>query len=114
MRILVTSRPELPVRLGFRQMADGTYQDLILYEVTKETVKRDIALFFEHELIKIGRQRRLDPPWLIPGSIETLVNMVIPLFIFAATVCRFLVGANRSPRARLLDILVYNIEDISK
>ena len=114
LRILVTSRPELPVRLSFRQMPDGTYQDLILHEVTKETVKRDIALFFEHELAKIGRQRRLDPPWPIQGSIEALVDMAFPLFIFAATVCRFLAEANRSPRARLLDILAYNAEDISK
>ena len=114
LRILVTSRPELPVRLGSRQMADGTYQDLILHEVIMETVKRDIALFFEYELAKIGRQRRLDPPWPILGSIETLVDMAVPLFIFAATVCRFLAEANRSPRARLLDILAYNAEDISK
>ncbi|KAL6717758.1 hypothetical protein ACLMJK_003843 [Lecanora helva] len=114
LRILVTSRPELPIRLSFRQMLDGTYQDLILHEVIKETVKRDIALFFEYRLAEIGRQRRLDPPWPIQGSIEILVDMAVPLFIFAATVCRFLAEANRSPRKRLEDILAYNVEDISK
>ena len=114
LRILVTSRPELPVRLGFQQMPDGTYQDLVLHEVTKETVKRDIALFFEYKLAEIGRQRRLDPPWPIQGSIEILVDMAVPLFIFAATVCRFLAEANRSPRERLRDILAYNAKDISK
>ena len=114
LRIFVTSRPELPIRLGFRQMSDETYQDLILHEVKRETVERDVALFFEHELAQIGKQRRLDPPWPIEGSIETLVNMAVPLFIFAATVCRFLAEANRSPRARLRDILAYNAEDISK
>ena len=40
--------------------------------------------------------------------------MAVPPFIFAATVCHFLAEANRSPRARLLDILAYNAEDISK
>ena len=32
LRIFVTSRPELPIRLGFKQMLDGTYQDIILYQ----------------------------------------------------------------------------------
>ena len=114
LRIFVTSRPELPIRLGFRQMSDGTYQDLILHEVAKETVERDITLFFEHELAQIGKERLLDQPWPIEGSIETLVKMAAPLFIFAATVCRFLAEANRSPRARLQEILAYNAEDISK
>ena len=55
LRILVTSRPELLVRLGFQQMPDGTYQDLIIHEVTKETVKQDIALYFEQKIAEIGR-----------------------------------------------------------
>ena len=114
LRIFVTSRPELPIRLGFRQMSDGTYQDLVLHEVAKETVEQDITLFFERELAQIGKERLLDPPWPIEGSVETLVNMAVPLFIFAATVCRFLAEANRSPRARLQEILAYNAEDISK
>ena len=114
LRIFVTSRPEFPIRLGFRRMSDGTYQDLVLHEVAQETVERDMTLFFEHELAKIGEERQLDPPWPIEGSIDTLVRMAVPLFIFAATVCRFLAEANQSPRARLKDILTYNIEDISQ
>ena len=113
LRIFVTSRPELPVRLGFRQMPDGTYQDLILHEVARETVERDITLLFEHKLAEIKDQRSLDSPWPIEGSIETLVHMAVPLFIFAATVCRFLAEANGNPRTRLEDILDYNAEGLS-
>ncbi len=40
--------------------------------------------------------------------------MVVPLFIFAATVCRFLEEPNRNPRRRLNDILTYDAEEISK
>ena len=53
LRIFVTSRPELPIRLGFRQMPDGTYRDLILQEFARETVERDITLLFEHKLAEI-------------------------------------------------------------
>ena len=113
LRIFVTSRPELPIRLGFRQMQDGTYQDLILHEVARETVERDITLFFEHKLAEIKDQRSLDSPWPVEGSIETLVHMAVPLFIFAATVCRFLAEANGNPRTRLEDILEYNAGGLS-
>ena len=114
LRIFVTSRPELPIRLGFRRMSDGTYQDLVLHEVARETVKQDITLFFEHELAEIKHQRSLDSPWPVEGSLETLFNMAVPLFIFAATVCRFLAEANGNPRTRLGDILTYDAEDVSK
>ena len=53
LRVLVTSRPELPIRLGFKQMLDRTYQDLILHEVPKRIIKHDIRLFLEHELGEI-------------------------------------------------------------
>ena len=114
LRIFVTSRPELPIRLGFKQMSDRTYQDLILHEVPRTTIERDITLFLEHELTKIKEQRCLSTPWPEEGHIQTLVNMAMPLFIFAATVCRFLGEANGNPRRRLDDILKYDAEDISK
>ena len=31
LRVFVTSRPELPIHLGFKQMPDGSYRDLILH-----------------------------------------------------------------------------------
>ena len=40
--------------------------------------------------------------------------MAIPLFIFAATVCRFLADANGNPRKRLREILEYDTEDLTK
>lgn len=112
--VFVTSRPELPIRLSFKQMSDRTYQNLVLHEVPRKTIERDITLFLEHELVKIREQRCLNAPWPKEGYIQTLVNMAVPLFIFAATVCRFLGEANGNPRRRLNDVLKYDAEDISK
>lgn len=114
LRIFVTSRPQLPIRLGFKQMSDRTYQDLVLHEVAKETIARDITLFFENELAKIREQRSLDPSWPGRRDIQSLVGMAFPPFIFATTVCRFLREVNGDPRRRLKDILQYDTEDISK
>ncbi|KAH0562822.1 hypothetical protein GP486_002547 [Trichoglossum hirsutum] len=114
LRVFVTSRPELPIRLGFKQMSDGTYQDLILHEVPKKIIKHDIAVFFECELARIREERSLPLEWPGERSIQTLVGMAIPLFIFAATVCRFIGETIGNPRRRLNDILKYEIEDVSR
>jgi NACHT domain len=44
LQIFVTSRPELPIRLGFKKMSDGTYEDLILHEVPRRTIEHEEAI----------------------------------------------------------------------
>ncbi|KAH0550954.1 hypothetical protein GP486_007681, partial [Trichoglossum hirsutum] len=107
LRILVTSRPELPIRLGFKQMSDGTYQDLVLHEVPKRTIEHDIRLFLEHELREIQEQRLLSPNWPRRDQIQALVELAVPLFIFAATACRYIADRRDNPRKRLEVILQY-------
>jgi NACHT domain len=107
LRVFVTSRPELPIRLGFKQMLDGTYQDLILHDVPKETIGHDIALFLEHELGKIREKRSLSPDWPSKGQILALVEMATPLFIFAGTACRYIGDKRDNPKRRLDIVLQY-------
>jgi hypothetical protein len=114
LRIVVTSRPELHVRLGFKEMPNGTYQDLVLHEVPRSTIEHDIRLFLEHELIRIREERSLPSEWPGKEAVQTLVKMAVPLFIFAATVCRFVGEISGNPRKRLEDILTYETEDVSK
>jgi hypothetical protein len=114
LRIFVTSRPELHIRLGFKQMADGTYENLVLHEVARQTVEHDIRIYLEHELAKIREERELPLEWPGERSIRTLVNMAVPLFIFAATVCLFVGEISGNPQRRLEDILGYESEDVSK
>ncbi|KAI9776915.1 MAG: hypothetical protein M1839_009157, partial [Geoglossum umbratile] len=107
LRILVTSRPELPIRLGFKQMSDGTYQDLVLHEVPKGIIEHDIYLFLEHELRKIQEQRSLSPGWPRRDQIQALVQLAVPLFIFAATACRYIADRRDNPTKRLEIVLQY-------
>ncbi|KAI1323960.1 putative WD-repeat protein [Xylariaceae sp. FL0255] len=96
-RVFLTSRPELPIRLGFKRV-EGTYQHLILHEIENVIITHDISVYFEYKLAKIRdeynlsvpEERQLPSDW--PGQSRTkiLVEMAVPLFIFAATVCRFL------------------------
>ncbi|KAJ3469863.1 hypothetical protein MRS44_003928 [Fusarium solani] len=96
-RVLVTSRPELPVRLGFRAI-DGTYQDMELHKIPQSIIELDISVFFHHEFANIREnfnrlaEEELKLPVNWPGEAD-LMKLTIaasPLFIFAATICRFI------------------------
>jgi hypothetical protein len=105
LRIFVTSRPELPIRLSFKNMERVTYQDLVLHEISQATIEHDISAFLQHELTKIRIDRELTIDWPGQRNIQTLVEIAVPLFIFAATVCRFVGDPRWDPRKRLATIL---------
>lgn len=107
LRIVVTSRPELHIRLGFKEMANGTYQDLVLHEVPRTTIEHDIRLFLEHELSIIRKERMLASDWPAQQQILALVELAVPLFIYAATVCRYIGSKGSSPVAFLNKVLQY-------
>ena len=48
-RIFLTSRPELPIRLGFKKMSAGAHQDVILQDIPKDTIKHDMSSFLKAE-----------------------------------------------------------------
>ncbi|CAH0050233.1 unnamed protein product [Clonostachys solani] len=113
LKAFVTSRPELPIQLGFKDIS-GEYTDLVLQEIPKPIIKNDITVFLQHELAgirldynKARPNRPLPPSWPEPEKIRRLVEMAIPLFIFAATVCRFIqdrrLGGPRDQLERILE-----------
>jgi hypothetical protein len=65
-------------------------QDLIPHEVPEPIIKDDISLFLKHKHVCIRQERDLSLDW--PGDVnfQTLVEMSVPLSIFAATICRVL------------------------
>ena len=65
-RVFITSRPETPIRLGFREIPEITHHDLMLHSIPQLVIKRDISIFLRHELAKIKRTRSLEKDW--PGE----------------------------------------------
>lgn len=68
-------------------------------------IRRDKSLFLEYKLKKIKDNRSLPKEWPGKDKIQTLVTIATPLFIFAATVCRFLEDLRWSPEERLEEFL---------
>ncbi|KAK3346887.1 hypothetical protein B0T25DRAFT_462128 [Lasiosphaeria hispida] len=109
LRIFITSRPELPIRLGFKDV-QGKYQGLALHQIPEKVVEQDISTFLASELARIKDEYSGQVPLDWPGkdNIRTLAQMAVPLFIFAATVCRFVDDKGRSnPAKRLKKVLEY-------
>jgi hypothetical protein len=101
LRIFLTSRPELAIRRGFQQNQD--YQGLVLQDVP--CVEDDIRIFFNHEFSQIKKRRKVPGDWPGDKRVEKLVRMSVPLFIFAATVCRF-VGEDYEVPEDQLDMIL--------
>ncbi|KAF5698294.1 G beta WD-40 repeats containing protein [Fusarium mundagurra] len=118
LRVFLTSRPELPIRLGFGEV-QGSYQDLVLHDISAQVVEHDIIVFLDDEFKKIrhdfnmtvGDERKLPPDWPGRPIVQRLARMAVPLFIFAATVCRFVGDRKRdSPPVQLRKVLDYEIK----
>ncbi|KAF3927234.1 hypothetical protein ABW20_dc0106818 [Dactylellina cionopaga] len=109
LRVFITSRPDFAPLAGFKKLTrdDTHHHDLALHDVDRETVRRDIRLYLEHEFARIQSDRADDVPenWPKEGDIQQLVHIAEPLFISAATICRFVDDKNFPPAKRLDTIL---------
>lgn len=103
-RVLLTSRPELPIRLGFSKM-EGAYDNLVLHEVPEAVTAKDISLYLCHCLSKLREDIGLPDDWPGLDEIEAVTRLSVPLFIFAATVCRILEDPNGDPVDSLTEIV---------
>lgn len=115
LKFFLTSRPELPIRLGFEDIR-GKYERLVLHQIPEPIVKEDISSFLEHELAiiredynkSVTQNRQLPADWPGHTTVQSLVGMAIPLFIFATTVCRFINDRKcGQPKDQLAKVLKY-------
>lgn len=95
---------------------DGNHQDALLHAVPIPVVQRDISFFLEYELTKIRDEYNISvadslkfsSDWPSDADIRALVSMAVPLFIFAATVCRFIADRKYgNPGKQLTRVLSY-------
>ncbi|KAF3315728.1 hypothetical protein TWF173_003295 [Orbilia oligospora] len=98
-RIFLTSRPELPIRLGFKDLSKGIHKNVILHE--ESGTDRDIGILLNDEFSKVRKARDLPSDWPGQDIIQKLVEIAVPLFIFAATACRFIADENWDPQEQV-------------
>ncbi|KAH8702852.1 putative WD-repeat protein [Phaeosphaeriaceae sp. PMI808] len=103
LRVLLTSRPEIPIRYGFSQISDSQHRDFVLHSISQAIVDHDISVFFEHHFKLIRQEYSLHIGWPGENITERLIQKAGGLFIWAATACRFIQdGPSADKRVQIL------------
>ncbi|VUC27847.1 unnamed protein product [Clonostachys rosea] len=115
LKFFLTSRPEYHIRLGFNKLEVRSHKDVALHTIPEPVVEHDLSVYLVHQLALIrhdynrmaAEELRLPEDWPPTDEIQKLVNMAVPLFIFAATLCRLLADmAPSNPADELTKILM--------
>ncbi|KAE8378117.1 hypothetical protein BDV26DRAFT_292593 [Aspergillus bertholletiae] len=104
-RVFLTSRPEIPVREGFHNVSEDIHRSIGLHEIVECSIKHDILLFMNDRFEEMRRKLSVPQDWPGEKKIQDLVNMATPLFISAATMCRFIADRRWNPEQRLALVL---------
>lgn len=123
LRLFLTSRPELPIRVGFKNIPDvvyqnmsvDVYQDAIVCNSSRQTtIQHDISTFLDEAFLAFRKQykaplseARLDDGWPGKKDLKALVDMAVPLFIVAATIHRFVTDEHYNPKDQLRKVLEF-------
>ena len=109
MRIFITSRPETPIRLGFKKdIPASDHQNFILHHISQPIIEHDITVFLRHELENIRTDcegSSTSQGWPGEAKIELLCKKACGLFIYASTACRFIGDRSWNPEENLSLIL---------
>ncbi|KAK6343713.1 hypothetical protein TWF730_011302 [Orbilia blumenaviensis] len=121
-RILISSRPDLPVRIGFCNLSSDSYKNLILQDLP--SIERDISVFLTAKFSEIKRDfnkimpsNQLPLEWPEDDVIPKLTKISIPLFIFAATIYRFVrykTDCGWNPKEQLATFLEHSVAGVSQ
>jgi len=115
-KFFITGRPEPRIRSGFRlPLLEPFTQIFLLHEVASTDVEGDVRLYLTERLTGIAKRRSgLDLPkaWPSGEDITALVQKSSGLFIFAATVARFVESEYHEPGERL-QLIVSRTDDTS-
>jgi hypothetical protein len=108
LKLFLTSRAEPEIRRMFELVALGSQHRIVqLHDLDGSVVRSDIRNYLIRAFENITKERPdlnlLD--WPLQEDVDALVNLADVLFVFAATVMRFVGTPRMNPRARLKAIL---------
>jgi len=108
-KFFLTGWPEPHIRSGFRsESLQPITEEFGLHKVGRSSVDKDIRLFFATRLTEIAKtQSDCDLPegWPSSSELDTLCTKAAGLFIYAATVVKFVTSKVHQPAERLVDII---------
>jgi hypothetical protein len=108
-KILITSRVEDTIKLMFDRMAN----QLALHNIEADIVRGDIQLYFKNRLTSLAHSRKLLLPFPTTIALNELVRRAGTLFIYAATVVKWVSDPKAQPTLRLQQVLEQDIDEVA-
>jgi hypothetical protein len=106
-KLFVTSRNEAPIERMFTELNArhaGQQQVARLHDIERAVVQGDIRRFLDHSFDDIARKNEITG-WPPEEKVMTLLRNSGLLFVYAATVVRFIGDVDFNPKIRLEEIL---------
>jgi hypothetical protein len=108
-KILITSRPEDTIRHMFKSVNS----QLALHDIEADIVQSDVFHYLKHTLGEHARTRELPLPFPTDDELDELVKRAGTLFIYAATVVKWVSDPKAKPKLRLQQVLNQDADEIA-
>jgi hypothetical protein len=107
LRLLLTSRGEIPIQNMFRELSVAAPTVVKLQDLDTVVVRADITTYLTHSFthIRVERLKLARDSWPSTEDLQKLVELSGLLFIYAATAVRFVKNPRFDPRLRLTQLL---------
>jgi WD40 repeat protein len=100
-KFLITSRVEAPIQ----RMFDHIKSQVALHDIEKDVVQMDIHHYLDHSFTELARDRKLALPFPPASELDELVRRAGSLFVYAATVTKWISQPESQPLLRLREVL---------
>jgi WD40 repeat protein len=100
-KFLITSRVEAPIR----RMFDSLTSQVALHDIEKSIVQKDIHRYLDHSFAELARDRQLALPFPSGSELDEVVRRAGSLFVYAATVAKWISQPEAQPLLRLREVL---------
>jgi hypothetical protein len=108
-KILITSRPEDTIRHMFKSVNSR----LALHDIEADIVQSDILHYLKYTLGEHAHLRGLTLPFPTNGELDELVKRAGTLFIYAATVVKWVSDPKAKPNLRLQQVLNQDADEVA-
>jgi hypothetical protein len=108
-KFLITSRVEAPIQ----RMFDSLRSQVALHGIEKNIVQSDIHHYLGHSFTELARKRKLALPFPPASELNELVRRAGTLFVYAATVAKWISDPEDQPLLRLRQVLEKDEDEVT-
>jgi WD40 repeat protein len=107
-KFLITSRVEAPIQ----RMFDNIRSQVALHDIEQNIVQRDIHHYLDRSFTELACDRKIALPFPSASELDELVRRAGSLFVYAATVTKWISQPEAQPLLRLREVLVKDQDEV--